>query len=258
MTAVSTFRLYASDTQRTLDTISQRPRISRDVEYYKENISNIKSLEDFMGDSRIFSFTMKAYGLEDMIYARAFIEKIIEGGTEDTKSLANQLTDPRYKELASDFDFHRYGSATTSFSRVTEDVVDKFYHQAIEVEAGNQSTGARLALYFQRKVENVEKTISLLADPAFLEVTQVALGLPASMSATTIDKQVAMIEERLDVEDLKDPEFLAKFMERFTILYDLNNPESIAIPSIVPLSSNSYQTISYDLLASIQNLKLNV
>lgn len=253
MTAVSTFRLYASDMTRSLDNISKQPRIGREVEYYKENIGNIKSIDDFMDDYKIYSFAMKAYGLEDMTYAKAFMRKVLEGGAD---GFAGDLTDQRYSDFAETFDFKSFGAATTVLDEVTVDVVDKYFQQAIEEQAGEQSTGARLALYFQRNIDTVTETLSLLADPAFLEVAQVALGLPASMSYAPIDKQVEMIEERLDIEDLKDPEFLEKFMQRFTILYDINKPESTATPSIISFS-NTFSGFSNDLLTSMQNIKFN-
>ena len=43
---------------------------------------------------------------------RPLIKKMLEGGVDDQKALANQLTDPRYKEFVTDFNFERYGTAT--------------------------------------------------------------------------------------------------------------------------------------------------
>ncbi|MBL4726259.1 MAG: DUF1217 domain-containing protein [Rhizobiaceae bacterium] len=255
MTAVTTFRIYASDRARTLENIAQRPQIEREVDYYKENIGDIKSIDEFMDDYRLYSFAMKAHGLEDMTYAKAFMRKILEGGTGDD-GFAHDLTDQRYGQFVEDFNFEQFEAATTSFEAVTVGVVDKYYQQSIEVEAGEQSNGARLALYFQRKAADIEETLSLLADPAFLQVTQIALGLPKTMSSAPIDNQVAMIEKRLDVEDFKDPDFLDKFMQRFTILYDLNNPEVSATPSILPIG-NTFAAFSDDLLTSMQNLRFN-
>lgn len=255
MTAVNTFRIYASDRARTLENIAQKPQVEREVEYYKEHISDVKSIDDFMDDYRLYSFAMKAHGLEDMTYAKAFMRKVLEGGTGD-EGFAHDLTDQRYGQFVEDLNFEQFNTATTSFEAVTTGMVDKYYQQSIEVEAGEQSNGARLALYFQRKAADIEEPLSLLADPAFLEVIQVALGLPKSMSSAPIDNQLAMIEKRLDVEDFKDPDFLDKFMQRFTILYDLNNPENVSVPNILPMG-NTLATFSDGLLTSMQNLRFN-
>ncbi len=48
---------------------------------------------------------MKAYGLEDMTYAKAFMKQVLESDLSDPNSFANRLSDPRYKEFAAAFNF---------------------------------------------------------------------------------------------------------------------------------------------------------
>ena len=115
MDALTTFRLFAADPQRTQARISEQPQVAREIEYYSENISNIKTIDDFMNDQRVYDFVMHAYGLDDLSYAKAFMRKILEGGPDDPESLANQLTDPRYLALAEDFNFGQFGTTTTTF-----------------------------------------------------------------------------------------------------------------------------------------------
>jgi len=256
MTAVSTYHQYTFNIQRSLEQISQKPEVGREAEYYKENISNIKSIEDFVADRRIYAFAMKAYGLEDMTYAKAFMRKILEGGTDDPEALSNRLTDPRYREFAEDFNFVRYEETTTTFTRVQTGVIDRYHQQVLEQEAGAQSNGARLALYFQRKAEGIDSPYALMGDSALLEVIKVGLGLPTEISFLPIEKQAAMITARMDIEDLKDPAFVDELLERFTVLWDLKNPQSISVPSILP-SNSVFQTISQSVLATLQNIKLH-
>ena len=84
----ASFRLITTNLQRSLDTVAQQPVASREIEHYKENISNIKTVDDFMADDRVFRFAMKAFGLEEMSYAKGLIRKLLEQGTEDPKALA--------------------------------------------------------------------------------------------------------------------------------------------------------------------------
>ena len=46
-----------------------------------------------------------AFGLQDDLPNRFFIQKVLEGGTLSTDSLANKLSDPRYAALAKAFGF---------------------------------------------------------------------------------------------------------------------------------------------------------
>lgn len=255
MDALTTYKLFAANSERTINRLSSTPPIAREVEYYKENIGNVTSAEDLVSDQRLLNFALKAYGLEEMSYARAFMQKILEGGVDDREALANQLTDPRYREFAEDFNFVQFGTATTSFDRTQSGVVDKFFQQSLEQEAGNQNTGARLAIYFERKSSEVENAFSILGDPALLQVVQTSFGFSPQMSFLTIDRQAEMINERLDIEDLNDPEFMNDLITRFLALWDINNPSVVSVPPLIAAPFGSQQTLSLDVLTSIQNIR---
>jgi hypothetical protein len=228
---------------------------ARDIEHYLANIGNIKSIDDFMKDDRIYRFALKAHGLEDMAYAKAFIRKALEGGIDDRKSFANRLSDKRYGELVETFNFVRYGSATTSFSRTGAGTVERFVRQSLEEQEGARNEGVRLALYFERKIPTITSAYQILGDPALLKVVQTALGMPPEMGGTNIDKQAAYIEKRLHLEGLKDPKELGKFMVRFTSLWELNNPGfATAAPNIL-IGGALPPGIGTDLLMSIQSIR---
>jgi hypothetical protein len=114
----------------------------------------------------------------------------------------------------------------------------------------------RLALYFQRSAANIDTAYSILADPALLKVVQTALGIPAATSSMDIDRQAAMITARLNIDDLKDPTKLNKFLSRFAVLWDVDNPTSAPETSVALISQPLSAGIGADLLATLQNLKL--
>ena len=254
MQAVSTYKLFAANSERALSDIANRPQVSRETENYLARIDNISSAEELVSDTRVFNYVMRAYGLEEMSYAKAMVRRVLEGGIDDDKALANQLTDSRFKQLATDFNFARYGETTTTFERTRTGVVDKYYQQTMEIDAGERSDGARLAMYFKRKAGEVENTYSILADPALLKVVQTVFQLPAEMSYLDIEKQAEMINKRLDIEDLSDPEKIDKLISRFLPLWDISGEEVVSVPPLVTLFSNT-NTLSVDLLTSIQNMK---
>ena len=83
-----------------------------------------------------------------------------------------------------------------------------------------------------------------------------ALGLSDATALADIDRQVATIESRLDIEDFKDPEKLSKFIDRFNNLWELKNGQSSqSVPTLL-INSNPASGISSDLLMTLQNLKL--
>ncbi len=249
------YGIISANLERSLSTTAKKPVVARETEYYLANIRDIKSIDDLIGNSRIFAYAMKAFGLEDMTYAKAFIRKVLTEGIDNSESFANTLTDPRYKEFAEAFNFERYGSAATAFDRTQQGTMDRYVRQSLEEDAGEENEGVRLALYFGRKAGALVSAYSVLADAALLKVVQTALRLPAETSALDIEKQAALIDSRLDIADLKDPERLKAFLTRFTSLWEIDNPSTAQSPSTVLFTQPIELGIAQDLLASLQNLK---
>lgn len=256
LTATANYRLIADNLTRSLQTTASRPDIARQTEYYLAKIGEVKSIEDFLADDRLYRYAMKAHGLEDMVYAKAFMRKVLEEGIDSSESFANTLADRRYRDFAETFNFARYGSAATAFERTQKGTVDKFYRQSLEEEAGAQDEGVRLALYFERKAPAVDNVYALLADRALLKVSQTLLGLPEATGALDIDKQAALISARLDIEDFKDPEKLRRLLTRFTSLWEAQKQPAALTDASALFGGPAAFGISGDLLASIQNLRL--
>lgn len=256
VTTTAAYRTIATDLSRALGNTAKKPQAARETAYYLANIEKVKSIDDFMADRRLYNYAMKAFGLEDMAYAKAFIRKALAGGVDDPNSFANRLADTRYKELAETFNFARHGALTTVFERTRQGTVDRYMRQTLEEDAGSTNEGVRLALYFERKAANVTSPFGILADRALLKVVQTALALPVSMSFQDIEKQATLISERLDIEDLKDPAKVKSLLSRFTALWELQNPTSPAVAPSILIGQPTVAGVSQGLLAALQNLKL--
>ena len=251
----ASYRLIATNLQRSLDNVAQQPLASREIEHFKQEIFNIKSVDDFMANDRVFRFAMKAFGLEEMSYAKGLIRKLLDQGTEDPQSLANQLVDPRYKDLANTFNFVRYGTSTTSFSDASSGTVDRYIRQSLEEEAGSTNEGVRLALYFERKAADLNGPYDVLADRALLQVVQTATGISPATASTPIDKQAREIEKRIDLSELKDPAKLAEFLTRFTTLWEIENPSGPPASAQVAALQPAAFGIDVNTLMNLQNIK---
>ena len=106
----TSYQLIARDITKSIDRVEKQPMVDRDTEYYLANITKVKSIDDFVKNDRLFKYAMKAYGLEDMDYAKAFMVKALKEGVTDPDSFANKLTDKRYAEFVAAFNFAAYGA----------------------------------------------------------------------------------------------------------------------------------------------------
>src|SRR6478672_5112139 len=122
------YMIASKDMTTTLSRVAAQAATKREADYYNTHIGNVKNVDDFIGDYRLYSYAMKAYGLEDMTYAKAFMKKVLTSDLSDTKSFANSLTDSRYKSFASAFNF---GAATNvAQSSNQEDDMLELYTQS--------------------------------------------------------------------------------------------------------------------------------
>lgn len=257
LTTVSSYQAITRDLEKSLETTAEQPVVARLTERYLEKIENVKSVDDFMADDEVYTYAMKAFGLEEMTFARAFIRKVLTEGVGTSDTFANTLSDPRYKEFATAFNFAEFGETTTIFDRTRQGTADRYVRQTLEEDAGIENEGVRLALYFERKAPGVQDVFELMGDRALLTVTQTALGIPPALGSADIDKQAAIIRAQLDVADLSDPEKLDKFLSRFSTLWDIQNPRasSAQLPNLF-LGSNQGFGIGSDLLQSLQGLRI--
>ena len=156
----------------------------------------MKSADEFVKDYRLFSYAMKAYGLSDMTYAKAFLHKVLTEGISSSTTFANKLVDTRYREFAAAFDFASLGEYATQTEPATSGTVGKYLRQALEEDAGQENEGVRLALYFERKAPAIKNAYQILSDKALLKVVQTALGISPLTAMADVDKQAAMLTEK--------------------------------------------------------------
>ncbi len=225
------------------------------VKYFKENIVKVKTVDEFMAAGDLYSIAMKAYGLGDRIDDKAFMRQILTEGVADPDSLANRQSDGKYAEFAAVFNFAERGAATTTFRPAIEGITQGFMRQTLEENAGQQNDGVRLALYFQRKAGQITTPYQILSDKALAEVVRTALGLPDSFASADIDRQAALIKNRIDFADFKDPAKLDKFLSRFTAMYEMKNGISSQPNPALLLQPRSSFGLSTDLLLTLQQLR---
>jgi hypothetical protein len=232
------------------------PQVAAATKYFEANIGSVKSVSDLMNNSKLYNYVMTAFGLSDMTYAKGLITKVLEGGVSSSTALANTLNDPRYKALATAFNFAANGTATTSNSTNMQNTVSAYVEQTLENNVGQTSPGAQLALYFQRVAPTVTSTYGILADSQLLTVVQTALGLSPDMGNENIDVEATQLGKLVNVSDFQNPAKLQSFIERFTANYDQTNTTTPTPQNALMVSSSSTPGISQSLLLSLSNLKL--
>lgn len=211
----------------------------KEATYYSETIGNVQSLDDFINDKRLVAFVVKAYDLEDEQITGDLLRKVLTSDPFDEKSFANKQSNAGFRDLAAAFNFTADGKIDRAPSEQVQtrgDIIktaDNYLRQAMELRAGEENDGVRLALYFQRKAPIIDSALDILADKALYEVVRTALGLPDTVAQASLEVQTKTLEKRMKIADLQDPKELDKFLTQFSVMYDMKNGGST--PSIASL-----------------------
>ncbi len=231
------------------------PVLKAQTQAFLAGIAKVTSIDQFLADDELYTYAMKAWELTDKLGDKAFVRKLLEGGTADRDSFANQQTDKRYAAFAAAFDFAGLGERATTYIPAQHGTVDKYLRQTLEENAGAQNEGVRLALYFQRKAPTLTSVYQILADPALAKVARTALGLPDAVAGADIDKQAKLLSARIDLDKLKDPQALGKFLARFTAMWEASGGATTKPLTAILFSQPAELNISTDALIALSQLR---
>ncbi len=187
-TTMSTYTSYLSvnrDMKASLNRVASQGAVSTETKYYEDNIGKVKSVDDLLGNYRLYSYAMKAYGLEDMTYAKAFMKKVLESDLSDSSSFANSLSDTRYAKFAAAFNF---GTTTeTAQTSVQEDNLttaykDSFDQEQTDIKAANAT--------YASGIDSITSVDDLLSNSDLRTYVLTAYGIDPTTTSNTYLKQV--------------------------------------------------------------------
>ncbi len=218
------YQVLQRSQERQLEAFAEQPVIKRNLDAFKANAPQIKTVDQLLDDRRSLEVVLSAFQLEEQINARAFLKKIISEPIDDSDSLVNKLIEPRYKALAESLQGLAAGEDPFSNPAKVTEIADQYLANEFEKAVGETTPGIREALYFKRTIGDVENLSQLLANPTLKDVARVAAGLPQDILSLDFDQQQPRFEEKIDVEKLKDPKFLDTFLRRYLVRVELEQP----------------------------------
>jgi Protein of unknown function (DUF1217) len=238
----STYLAITQNLSRYQAMTAAEPAVKTATAYYEANIGSVTSVQDLVGNYRLLSYALNAYGLGDQINDTGLITKVLEGGVSNPNSLANTLANPQWKAFAAAFDFVGSGSTSPSSSSSVQTTTSDYVEQQLESDQGSEDVGVQLALYFQRVAPTITSEEGILANSNLLEVAATIMGISPSAAS---DLQPQTLSELMPLSELQDPAKLQQLTERFTAMYDYTyGPSSGATTSLTADSGNSSSTQS--------------
>ena len=203
--------------------------LGREIAYFKEKIGTVSSAEALVKDRRLLTVALGAFGLDGEIDKKFFVRKVLEGGTDDPRSMANRLSDPNYRKLAAAFGFGNAGGGQNAKAGFAEAIVEQYKIRKFESAVGEVNNSMRLAMNFRREIGSLAAGSSdntfwygVLGSKPLREVVQTALGLPKEFARIDVDRQKDTIRQRMgsafgdgSAAFFKEPANVEKVITRF-------------------------------------------
>jgi len=246
-TTTSTYLSISNNLSRYQSMVADQPAVKTASEYYAANIGKVTSIQDFVGNYRLLSYALDAYGLGDQVNSTALVTQVLEGGVSNSKSLANTLSNPNWKAFATAFNFAADGASSISTASAIKTTTSDYVEENLETTEGKQDPGVQLALYFQRVAPTESSGLDVMGDENLLDVVQTIFGLPAETTGTNVDDEAAEISRLMPSSDLQNSKELQHLTERFTAMYDLDygtGGADASTPLTVKSDGNSSTTTS--------------
>lgn len=231
---------------------SATPARKTEIAHFEKRFASISSAKDLVRDRTVLGVVLGAFGLQDDIQNRAFIQRVIETGTEGRSALSNRLADKRYAALASAMAHLAPGGSGVPPPDLSATIVGNHQSRSFEIAVGEQNQTFRLALSAERDLPAVlgsftsdrARWFGILGNPPLRKVLETALGLPKEFAALPLEQQAdrmqAAARQRFgasSVEALADPKTLGRVVQRFLVMSAVQAGVSAFSPALTLLSA---------------------
>lgn len=212
---------------------NKAPEIKRDEDYFRATIGKARTADDLVNDRRLLRVALGAFGLDGDINSRAFIKKVLEGGTLTDGALANKLADKQYLKLSAAFGYGDFSTPRTALSDFPDKILADFKARKFDAAVGLQSDDMRLGLNAERELATLAartgssedtKWLTIMGNTPLRRVMEKALGLPATLAALDLDRQLVAFKDRAQrvfgnsgVSQFTDPAKVEAVLRRFLV-----------------------------------------
>jgi hypothetical protein len=226
-TRISGLTLYGRYTperiEAEIERFAKRPNIKRQIDEFRAAVENLRTPEDFFKNYKALRFALSAYGMESQIEYPARIRQAMMSDPSDRFSVANRMSDERYRQVMVDFGFFQKGIANLKKPEFIEFIANGFIINEFEKEAGQLNPALTEALYFRRKIGQVQRTQQLYGDLQLFDVVKEALAIPNAAVNASIERLTERIEAGFDVKRVGERDYVEKFIKRYLAMKDMSS-----------------------------------
>ena len=237
MSSLLGLALVDATRDRQIASIQNSAQGAREINAFRERIGDIETVDQLLDDHELYTFVMKAYDLEDQIFGKAMMGKVLTSDIDDKTSLVNRLTDQRFKDINQGMGFlpDDAGNNNTLQKIWQDEMVERFTERQFINSQADQNETIGTVLEFRKKAASITSGFDFLKDPELAEFIRTAIGLPEEAAGVDIDLQAAFIESKIDFEKLSSPAEIERLTLRYIAIKDAENIDNISGNTAVQL-----------------------
>ena len=192
--------------------------MQRAITAFTQAVNSAKSVTQLLSNPAVMNVLLTANGMSDQIGYTALATKALTSNLSDPNSLANSLTDTRWKTLAADLQLRRQRPAAPSRTQRPSPRSPHAYTKATwEKNEDAVTPGLSNALAFKAQASTITSVDQILGNPTLRTVVTTALGIPEQIAFQNLGAQENAISTRVDIKQFQDPKFVESFTQRYLI-----------------------------------------
>lgn len=215
------------------------PAVKRAVNAFTAGVNSAKTVQQLLANPAVMQVLLTANGLADQIPYTALARKALQSNLSDPKSLANTLTDTRWKQVVTTFAFATKGLSVLQKPDVIRTITNAYAEVIWRKSLDATTPGLANALAFRKEASTITSVDQILGDPVMRAVVTTSLGIPVEIAFQPLQAQEKTISTRLDITKFKDPKFVESFVQRYLLAVSTNGASMSMTPGMTSLAVQS-------------------
>jgi flagellar basal-body rod protein FlgG len=112
LTAMSSnegYQVLSANLPQSVNNMVKESGVNNDIATFEKGVASTKTVSDFVSNPNLVNFVLTAFGLDSVESEQGLIKQVLTQDPNNANSLVNQLSDPRFKAMATALDFYDDG-----------------------------------------------------------------------------------------------------------------------------------------------------
>lgn len=215
--SLSALKFAESNETKSVAATAKQSDVQRDIAAFLHGVASAPDAATALKNPAVLKVLLTANGLGDQLGYTALATKTLLSNIKDKKSLANTLSDTRWKAVVQIFDFANKGLSVLKSAAVQKTITNGYAEIVWRKSLDATTPGLSNALSFRSQAAGIKTADQILGNSTLRTVVTTALNIPQEIAFQGLLAQEKAISSRVDITRFQDPKFVETFTQRYLI-----------------------------------------